>query len=95
MQRVATKVSASRALHRAFVGTVEKRLMNSYQASDRREFPRHDVLDEDDRTLWTLDDLYELSARFNAPLDHEVIVPSEGSDYSIPPPPHGASWDPF
>lgn len=57
--------------------------------------PHEDPLDEDEPSLWTLDDLHEPAARFATPLDHEILAPRESSDFSLPPPPHGASWDPF
>jgi hypothetical protein len=75
--------------------TAENQAMKQTQSLARVEFPRGDLLDDDDRDLWSLDDLYELSVRIQAPLDHEIVVPSEGLEDSVPPPPHGASWDPF
>jgi hypothetical protein len=69
--------------------------MKHHRSNARREVPRHDVLDDDTRDLWSLDDVYELSSRLSAPLDHEIVVPSDSGELQCPPPPHGASWDPF
>ena len=69
--------------------------MKQPRFTERHDLPRRDVLEDDERSLWSLDDLYELTMRGSAPLDHEIIVPSDASDFSTPPPPHGASWDPF
>lgn len=57
--------------------------------------PHEEPLDEDERSLWTLDDLYELSTRLATPLDHEIVAHGDGADFPVPPPPHGASWDPI
>jgi hypothetical protein len=69
--------------------------MKHLQDRARHELPHHDVLDDDERSLWTLDDLYELFPRFAAPLDHEIVLSGDDADFSLPPPPHGASWDPI
>lgn len=60
-----------------------------------REAPLRDVLEDDERELWSLDHPYDLRGRDAAALDHEIVIPSASLEDLPPPPPHGASWDPF